>query len=104
MPLALLPLLATFLGSIIAGLAFRVLASIGFAYVAYRGISFLINSTKTYIISMFSAMPPEAAAILGLLRVDIAINIIIAAIVARLLLSGMDKATGVLTALMLSRS
>jgi hypothetical protein len=103
MPLAILPLIATFLGSIVAGLAFRILASLGFAYVTYQGINFLINNTKSYIVGLFSSLPPEIAAILGMAKVDIAVNIIIAAVIARLMLSGLSQATGTITALMLSK-
>lgn len=100
MPL-LFPLIATFLGSIVAGLAFRVLASLGFAYVAYVGIGQLIDTVKSYVQGLFSAVPPEAAAILGLAKFDVAINIVIAAVVSRLLLAGMDRVTGTITGLAL---
>lgn len=100
MPL-LFPLLATFLGSIVAGLAFRVLASLGFAYVAYVGIGQLIDTVESYVRGLFSAVPHEVAAILGLAKIDIAINIIISAVVARLLLAGMDRVTGTITGLAL---
>jgi len=101
MPVALLPLLATFLGSIVAGLAFRVLASLGFAYVAYVGIGHLIDTIKDYVQGLFSAVPADVAAILGLARIDVAINIMIAAVIARLLLAGMDRVTGTITGLAL---
>ncbi|MFV9684507.1 MAG: DUF2523 domain-containing protein [Pseudomonas sp.] len=100
MPL-LFPLLATFLGSIVAGLAFRVLASLGFAYVAYVGIGQLIDTVKDYVRGLFNAVPHEVAAVLGLAKFDVAINIIIAAVIARLLLAGMDRVTGTITGLAL---
>lgn len=100
MPL-IFPLLATFLGSIVAGLAFRVLASLGFAYVAYVGIGQLIDTVKSYVQGLFNAVPHEVAAVLGLAKFDVAINIIIAAVIARLLLAGMDRVTGTITGLAL---
>lgn len=102
MPAALLPLLATFLGSIVAGLAFRVLASLGFAYVAYVGIGKLIDTVEVYIRGLFGALPVEVAQILGLAKFDVAINVVIAAIIARLMLAGMDKVSGTITALALA--
>ena len=101
MPVALLPILATFLGSIVAGLAFRVLATLGFAYMTYVGVGALIDSVQSQVQGLFSAVPPSAAAILGMAKVDVAINIMIAAVTARLLLAGMDKVTGSITALAL---
>lgn len=100
MPL-MFPLIATFLGSIVAGLAFRVLASLGFAYMTYVGVGMLIDSVESQLTSLFSAIPPSAAAILGMAKVDVAINIVIAAVTTRALLSGMDKVTGSITALAL---
>ncbi|MFI8382902.1 DUF2523 domain-containing protein [Pseudomonas sp. NPDC079086] len=97
----LLPILATFLGSIVSGLVFRALASLGFAYMSYVGIGRLIDTVDVYIKGLFGAVPPSVAAVLGMAKVDVAINIVIAAVIARLLLAGMDKVTGTITGLAL---
>ena len=97
----LLPILATFLGSIISGLVFRALASLGFAYMSYVGIGQLIDSVDGHIKGLFGVLPSSVAAILGMAKVDVAINIMIAAVIARLLLAGMDKVTGTITGLAL---
>lgn len=97
----LLPILATFLGSIVSGLVFRALASLGFAYMSYVGIGQLIDTVDGYIKGLFGAVPPSVAAVLGMAKVDVAINIVIAAVIARLLLAGMDKVTGTITGLAL---
>lgn len=95
----LLPVLAKFLAMIVAGLVFRALASLGFAYITYTGLGSLVDTVKVHIVTMFGSVPPAVSAILGMAKIDIAINIIISAIVARLLLSGMDKVTGTITSL-----
>jgi len=97
----LLPIIATFLGSIVSGLVFRALASLGFAYVSYVGIGHLIDQVDGYVKTLFGAVPPEVAAVLGMAKLDVAINIILAAVIARLLLAGMDKVTGTITGLAL---
>ncbi|MGE6790427.1 DUF2523 domain-containing protein [Pseudomonas guineae] len=97
----LLPILATFLGSIVSGLVFRALASLGFAYMSYVGIGQLIDSVDGYIKGLFGSIPPSVAAVLGMAKIDVAINIMIAAVIARLLLAGMDKVTGTITGLAL---
>ncbi|MBU1305545.1 MAG: DUF2523 domain-containing protein [Alphaproteobacteria bacterium] len=97
----LLPILATFLGSIVSGLVFRALASLGFAYMSYVGIGRLIDTVDVYIKGLFGAVPPSVAAVLGMAKLDVAINIVIAAVIARLLLAGMDKVTGTITGLAL---
>lgn len=100
MPL-LFPLIATFLGSIVSGLVFRALASLGFAYVSYVGIGRLIDTVDGYVKGLFVSVPPQAAAILGMAKIDVAINIMLAAVIARLLLAGMDRVTGTITGLAL---
>ena len=97
----ILPIIATFLGSIVSGLVFRALASLGFAYVSYVGIGHLIDQVDGYVKTLFGAVPPQVAAILGMAKLDVAINIILAAVIARLLLAGMDKVTGTITGLAL---
>nr|DAU73744.1 MAG TPA: Minor Head Virion Protein G6P [Inoviridae sp.] len=97
----ILPIIATFLGSIVSGLVFRALASLGFAYVSYVGIGYLIDQVDGYVKTLFGAVPPPVAAILGMAKLDVAINIILAAVIARLLLAGMDKVTGTITGLAL---
>lgn len=97
----ILPIIATFLGSIVSGLVFRALASLGFAYVSYVGIGHLIDQADGYVKTLFGAVPPQAAAILGMAKLDVAINIILAAVIARLLLAGMDNVTGTITGLAL---
>lgn len=97
----LLPIIASFLGAIVSGLVFRALASLGFAYISYVGIGHLIDSVDSHIHVLFGAIPPSAAAILGMAKIDVVLNIMIAAVLARLLLAGMDKVTGTITGLAL---
>lgn len=93
------PIIAQFLAMVVSGLVFRALASIGFAYVAYTGISSLVESVDGYIKGLLSGLPHYVSAILGIAKVDVAINIIIAAVITRLLLAGMDKVTGTITSM-----
>lgn len=99
---ALFPIIASFLAMIISGLVFRALASLGFAYVSYTGFASLMDSMRGYITGLFSGVPSEAVMILGLAKVDVAINIMLAAVLARLALAGMDRVSGTLTALALA--
>ncbi|AXH75273.1 MAG: protein of unknown function DUF2523 [Inoviridae sp.] len=103
LPLAglLFPTVARFLASVVSGLVFRALVSLGFAYATFTGMNFLVDKVKAEVVSLFGSLPPQILGILGLAKIDIAINIIISAIVARLLLSGMDKVTGTITTMAL---
>lgn len=97
MALPLLPVLATFLGSIVAGLAFRVLTALGIAYATFTGLNELLDYADDYIKAQFAILPIEIVQIFGLAKIDVCINIIISAIVARFVLSGMGRASGAIT-------
>jgi len=86
---------------IAAGVVFRALSALGFAYLTYTGIGQLMDKIESYIKSLFGGVPIEIAQIMGIAKFDVAINIILAALVARLLLVGMDKLTGTATAIAL---
>ena len=101
MPVLFFPLLAKFLAMVVAALVFRALAAIGFGYLSYVGIGSLVDSAGGYIRSLFAELPSQVLAIMGLGKVDIAINIVLSAIIARLLLAGMDKVTGTITSIAL---
>ncbi|KXU37181.1 hypothetical protein AXE65_00595 [Ventosimonas gracilis] len=93
--------LRTFLLAIVGSLVFRALSALGFGYLAYTGLNSLMDSIQSYLYGLFGALPVEVMHLLGLAKVDIAINITFAAMAARLLLVGMDKFTGTVVALSL---
>lgn len=98
---AVLPLIARFLALVVSGLVFRALATLGFAYLTYTGIGSLVESIESSVRATFSGLPSEVMAIMGLAKVDVALNIMLTAIVARLVLAGMDRVTGTITSLAL---
>lgn len=102
---ALFPLIARFLALVVSGLVFRALSSLGFAYITYTGLSSVVDTIKSYTIGLFSAVPADVVQILGLAKIDVAFNIMISAVIARLALAGMDRVSGTLTAMaLLSRN
>jgi hypothetical protein len=60
--------------------------------VSYYGVNFVVGEAKDYIIANFITAPPLVQHILGLLKVDVAVNILLAAVTTRLILAGIDKA------------
>lgn len=62
-------------------------------FVTYMGVNLLVDTAKDFITSKISASSVEIQMILGLGNVDIAINICMAAVVTRAILSGWDKRT-----------
>lgn len=99
MPAFLFPLIAKFLALVVASLVFRALVSLGFAYFVYTGIGSVVTTIESYVHGLFSSVPADVVHIFALARVDVAINIVISAFVARLSLAGMDKVTGTITAM-----
>jgi len=84
-----------FLGMMLLDIVGR-LISTGLRYlsigaVSYYGVNFVVGELKDYIISNFVSAPTLVLHILGLLKVDIAINIILSAVTTRMVLAGIDK-------------
>lgn len=89
-----MPAIFLFLASIVGPLAAKILTSLGIGMVSYVGINLLLAQVKSYILSSFVGAPADVLAILGLLKVDVSINIILAAVTARAVISGMNRSTG----------
>ena len=86
--------LAQFLLMVAGPLVSYVLRFIGFGFVSYVGIGLIINQAKDHIISQSGTLAPAILSIMGIMKIDMAINIILAAVTTRFILSGMDKLTG----------
>lgn len=83
--------------SIAAPIAKMVLRALGVGVVSYVGINVILGQAKDYIISSIGSASPAMQAIMGLAKLDIAINIYLAAVTTRLVLAGMDKVSGKFT-------
>lgn len=78
---------------IVGPLVKMVLRMIGFGFVTYFGINLIIEQAKNYMIAEIGATDAPVLAILGLMKIDVAINIMLAAVSTRFILAGFDKAT-----------
>jgi hypothetical protein len=85
--------IAMLAAQIVGPILFYVLRLLGIGAVTYVGINLVLDEVKDYIIGNFANVPIEVQQILGLAKFDVAVNIYLAAITARLLLAGYDKAT-----------
>lgn len=79
--------------SIVGPLVSAVLKMLGFGFVSYIGINFVLDQAKDYIFSQSGSIAPHIAGLLGLMKIDIAINIYLSAIATRAIMAGIDKAT-----------
>lgn len=82
-----------FLVLIVGPLVKMVLRVLGFGFVTYFGINLIIDEAKNYIMSQTGQTSAVVLDILGLMKVDVAINIMLAAVVTRFVLAGLNKAT-----------
>jgi hypothetical protein len=90
--------LAALLGGLVqaaGSLVGRVLIALGIGYVSYTGISVLLDWIKAQAISYLTGAPATVVAIMGLLKIDVALSILFSAMAARLVLQGLtsDKIT-----------
>ena len=94
MPLFLAALLGGLVqvaGSIVG----RVLIALSIGYVSYSGLSALLDALRGQVIGYLTGAPAQVVAIMGLLKVDVALSVIFSAYAARLILAGLtsDKIT-----------
>lgn len=82
-----------FLMLILGPMVMMVLRTIGFGFVTYVGINLIIDQARSYIITSIGSVGSNILSILGLMKVDVAINIMLAAVTTRFILSGLNKAT-----------
>ena len=78
---------------IVGSLVGRVLVSLGAAVITYTGLSSTLNWLKSSAVSSFAALPPEVVGMLSVLKVGTCISIIFSAMLARLLVTGLQGDT-----------
>lgn len=85
---------AMLLQMIVAPIVKMILKMLGIGIVTYFGINMIISEAKDYVLSNMGNVGQSIQMVLGLAKIDVAINIYFAAITTRLILVGMDKVTG----------
>lgn len=90
MPL-LVGVLLRAIGWSLVPLGWKLVRGLGFAAVTYTGVNLVMNQAKDYVFSMLSSTPAAWLQVLGILQVDVAINILFSCYIARAVLWGMDK-------------
>jgi uncharacterized membrane protein (DUF485 family) len=80
-----------FLWLIVAPLVKTVFRAIGLGFVTYFGFNVLINAARDYMITNMGDTGLVIQQILGLAKVDIAINIMLSAVFTRFVIAGIDK-------------
>ncbi|HCL3955079.1 TPA: DUF2523 domain-containing protein [Pseudomonas aeruginosa] len=75
-------------------LGWKLLRGLGFTAVAFVGVKAVMDQAKDYVFSSLGGVPAQWLQVLGLLQVDVCINILFSAYIARAVLWGMDKSGG----------
>src|SRR5690606_17128127 len=71
----------------------RVLISLGIGYVAYQGLDTSLEWVGAQIAASVGDLPAQGLAILGALKVGSAVSVLLSALAAKLVLSGMTGGT-----------
>ncbi|MEH6539410.1 DUF2523 domain-containing protein [Halopseudomonas sp.] len=86
--------LAVLFNIIILPLLFKALKALGIMAVSYVGINLVLDQAASYIQSQMGQTTLLMQQMLGVAKVDIAINIYLSAITTRAVLAGMNKLSG----------
>lgn len=78
------------LGLYAVPLGWKLLRGLGFTAFSYVGIKSVLDYAKDYAFSSLSGLPVQWLGMLGLLKIDVCLNIIFSAMVARAVLRGMS--------------
>jgi len=89
MPFAFISVLVTALIPLVK----MVLKALGVGIVSYVGINLVLTEATDVIMVNILGLPVEVQQILGLLKLDVAVNIILSAITTKLTLNGINKLT-----------
>jgi len=73
-----------FIVSILAPLVTRILVAAGVGFAVYSGVDTGLDLIETYVQSQFSGLPAYMLALIGVLKLDIGISVIIAALSGRI--------------------
>jgi hypothetical protein len=65
---------------------------IGIGFVTYVGYNVLLEQVTSYVVSRMGSSTLVIQQILGLAKIDVAINIFLAAVTTRLVIAGLNKA------------
>ncbi len=82
------------LGVAVVPLGWKLIKGLGFIGVTYTGVHLLMSEARAYVFTHLLSLPSEWLQLIGLVKLDVCINILFSAYIARAVLWGMDKATG----------
>lgn len=80
---------AAVIGPIVVNALSRVALAFGIGFVVYSGLDVALDQVKSVAMSSYGSLPANVVQMLGLLRVDQALNLILSAVSVRFVLEGL---------------
>ena len=88
---ALIGLVLRAIGWSLAPLGWKLLRGLGFTAVTFLGVQVVMDQAKAYVFSSLGSTPASWLQVLGLLQLDVVLNILFSAYIARAVLWGMSR-------------
>lgn len=88
-----MPALLGWLVEIAGTLVGHVLLSLGISYLSYKGLDAMVGAAKAQFFAGAGGLPSTALQIMGVMKIDVAVNMLCSALVGRLTLAGMTSGT-----------
>lgn len=77
----------SFFGSLVAGnFVARILLALGVSFVTFQGLDAVLNAATDSLHGLFGSLPSNVGSLLGLADIDFALNMILSAYAARLVM------------------
>jgi len=78
---------------VLSGTAFQILTALGFGVLTFTGLTLAMDQLHAFAAANWGNLPANVLAMVGLLRVDQALNLIISAVTVKYTLKGMVNGT-----------
>ncbi len=89
----LIPIFTAF-ALVLVPFAVRILKGFGIGIVTYTGINLVLTELVEFAQDSLNGLPADILGIVGLMNLDVALNMIVSAVLAKTVLDGFNNATG----------
>lgn len=79
--------------SVLGSVVKKIMSFIGLAAVTYFGINAVSDQLMIYIADKYASLPHDVAQMLGIMRLDVGLSLIVSAGIIKQVLRGLDKTT-----------
>jgi hypothetical protein len=86
-----MPALLGWLIQICGTLVGKVLISLGISYVSYKGLDSMVGAAKAQFFTGLGGLSPTTVAIMGVMKIDVAVNMLCSALIGRLTIAGLTS-------------